>query len=100
MRRAMKEFAPFRCVGLSVCLSVSRTKISPLTETNDSNLLSLPSFVPTILILQVLAIPVSSLYFLTVSLQAYVLDYSIGLGLLLVTISLLLQYAIDLLPCD
>jgi len=82
--------------------SVSRTKISPLTETNDSNLylLSLPSFVPTILILQVLAIPVSSLYFLTVSLQAYVLDYSIGLGLLLVTISLLLQYAIDLLPCD
>jgi len=74
----MKEFAPFRCVGLSVRLSVSRTKISPLTETNDSNLylLSLPSFVPTILILQVLAIPVSSLYFLTVSLQAYVLDYS------------------------
>ena len=96
----MKEFAPFRCVGLSVCLSVSCTKISPLTETNDSNLyvLALPSFVPTILILQVLAIPVSSLYFLTVSLQAYVLDYSIGLGLLLVTISLLLQYAIDL--CD
>ena len=69
-----------------------------MIQTYTFSVLSLPSFVPTILILQVLAIPVSSLYFLTVSLQAYVLDYSIGLGLLLVTISLLLQYAIDL--CD